>query len=242
MVFAVILSGFAGIVAARSIVAEADAHRIDESDRWWDPICECGESLGPFLLRCRAGHPQRWLNGFVLVLTVVLMATVPLALPTLWVVPGYLGFVGTLVLIAVTDYDTKLIPNRILVRAGVPSTVALVVGGLFAAQPGAVARGLLAGAAYFAVMLVLALLARGALGFGDVKLAALIGVFTGYLGWDHLVLAGVGSFVLAGVVALVLLVTRRASRRDHIPFGPFMVAAALISVHLGDAILEWYRG
>jgi leader peptidase (prepilin peptidase)/N-methyltransferase len=241
MVLAVILSGLAGLVAARSIVAEADAHRRDLPDRWWDPICECGASLDAVLGRCRDGHRQRWLDPALLVASVLLLGALPLVIPTLWVVPGYLLFVATALLLTVTDLDTKLLPNRILVRAGIPSVVLLVVGGLFASEPAAVLRSLAAGAVYFTGMLVLALLARGALGFGDVKLAALLGVFAGYLGWGHLGVAVVGSFIVAGVTALLLLVFRLAGRRDHIPFGPFMVVATLIAIYAGDAILEWYR-
>jgi leader peptidase (prepilin peptidase)/N-methyltransferase len=91
-------------------------------------------------------------------------------------------------------------------------------------------------------MLILGLLARGALGFGDVKLAFLLGVFTGYLGWGQVVLAGLGSFILGGLVALVLVVTRRASRKDAIPFGPFMTTAAIVAVVAGDVFLDWYLG
>jgi leader peptidase (prepilin peptidase)/N-methyltransferase len=91
-------------------------------------------------------------------------------------------------------------------------------------------------------MLILALIARGALGLGDVKLAFLLGLFVGYLGWGHLVVAVLGAFILGGLVALVLLLTRRASRKDSIPFGPFMTTAAIVAVIFGDAIIDWYLG
>lgn len=241
MVLAVILSAVIGALAARSIVAEAGAHRRGEDDRWWDPVSDQGEPLGPLLIPRGGAHPRRWLDPATLAVTVVLMATAPLVVPSLWVLPAYLAFIATAILLTITDLDTKLIPNRILVRAGIPSVVLLVVGGLFASAPGAVARSLVAGAAYFLGMLILALLARGALGFGDVKLAALLGAFTGYLGWGHLGVAAIGAFLLAGATAIVLLVFRLAGRRDHIPFGPFMVVASLITIYLGDAIIEWYR-
>lgn len=237
-----ILGVAAGYAAARSIVAEADAHRRGLPDRWWDPICDtCAAPLSPALLRCATDrHRQRTVNAVLVVVLPVLCAALPFVLPELWVVPGYVGFVLTTVLLTVTDLDTQLIPNRILLRAGVPSAVALVVGGLLAAEPIAVARAIGGAVAYFVAMLLLALLARGALGFGDVKLAALIGAFTAYLGWGQLALTGLGSFLIAGLAAIVLLVTRRAGRTDHIAFGPFMVVAALITVYAGSAIIDWY--
>jgi leader peptidase (prepilin peptidase)/N-methyltransferase len=97
-------------------------------------------------------------------------------------------------------------------------------------------------AAYFGLMYVLALIARGGLGFGDVKLAILIGAFTGFLGWDHVLVAGFGAFLIGGTVSLVLLVTRLRSRKDAIAFGPFMIAASILAVLWGTPITEWYLG
>lgn len=242
-IVAAVVCAISGVAAAHVVVAESDAHRLGHPDRWWAPRCEqCGSRLEPTLTRCAAeAHRQRRANTVSLVALPILFAALPFVVPSLWVLPAYLVFVGTGVLLTITDIDTKLIPNRILVRGGGLSAVALVVGSLFAAEPGALLRAVAASMAYFGGMLVLALLARGALGFGDVKLAALLGAFTGYLGWGHLAVTAVGSFIIAGLVALVLLVFRRATRKDHIPFGPFMVAAAFVAVYFGDLIIDWYQ-
>ena len=238
-----LLGAVVGVVAARSIVAEADAHRRGEDDRWWDPHCgECDASLDATLTACRNGHRQRRTNVAVVVTTPLLMAAVGLAVPTVWVVPAYWWFVAVVVLLTVTDLDTKLIPNRILGPGTAIGAGLLVIGGLASGAWDDLLRAGVAGAIYFAVMLMLGLVARGALGFGDVKLAFLLGIFAGYLGWGHLLVAALGSFILGGLVSILLLVTRRASRKDFIPFGPFMVGAALIAVIFGDAIIDWYLG
>lgn len=231
-----------GFLAARTIVAEADSHRWGLPDRWAAPTCDrCGTPLGPFLLRCRANaHRHRVGNAIILACSVVASGLVPLVVPSLWVVPAFLVYVATAILLTVTDLDTQLIPNRMLVRGGGVAAGLLLVGGLLSSEPGALVRSALGGAAYFGVMLVLALLARGALGFGDVKLAGLLGVFMAYLGWGFLILAGVGGFLIAGVVALVLLVLRLARRTDHIAFGPFMVAGSFVALYGGEWIIEWY--
>jgi leader peptidase (prepilin peptidase)/N-methyltransferase len=96
------------------------------------------------------------------------------------------------------------------------------------------------GVAYFSVMLVLALIVRGGLGFGDVKLAFLIGIFTGYLSLGHVLVTGIGSFLIGGFVALFLLITRRSSRKDAIPFGPFMTSAAILTIFFGQDVINWY--
>ena len=117
----------------------------------------------------------------------------------MWVVPAYVVFVLGSILLTVTDLDTKLIPNRILARVLVVGGFLLVVGGFASSHPAAVARAFGGGFVYFGIMFVLALIARGALGFGDVKLAALLGVFTGYLGWAQLTIAVLGAFLISGL-------------------------------------------
>ena len=238
-----LVSAIVGAAAARSIVAEADAHRLEQPDRWWSPCCyRCDARLDLTLASCKDGHRQRRMNVAVIVVTPLTFAAVALSVPTAWVIPAYWLFSGIVILLTVTDLDTKLIPNRILGPGTLGGCGLLVLGGLAGGPWQSLGRAALAGIAYFSVMFVLGLVARGALGFGDVKLAFLLGVFTGYLGWGHLLVAGLGSFILGGLVSVVLLISRRASRKDFIPFGPFMVAAALIAVVFGDAIIDWYVG
>ena len=244
MILAVLLASLAGFIGSRIVVAESDAHRMALADRWWDPVCEvCGSPLGVTMLRCSTNqHRQRRLVAVIVVGATIGSGAIPLVVPTMWVVPAYVVFVLGSILLTVTDLDTKLIPNRILVRVLVVGGFLLVVGGLASSHPAAVARAFGGGFSYFGIMFVLALIARGALGFGDVKLAALLGVFTGYLGWAQLTIAVLGAFLIGGVVSLALLVSGRAGRKDAIPFGPFMVAGALVAVYAGDQIIRWYNG
>jgi len=158
------------------------------------------------------------------------------------VLPAYLWFVGLTVVLVLTDLDHKLIPNRILY----PGT-AIGVGLLFASAvvSGELSRfgvAVAAGVAFFAVLLVIALVARGGFGMGDVKLGFLLGVFTGYLGWGRAIVAFVLAFVLGGLVSAVLLATRRRGRKDAIPFGPYLVAGAYGAIVAGEAIITWYLG
>ncbi|MEN8040313.1 MAG: A24 family peptidase [Actinomycetota bacterium] len=244
MLIAVAVSALLGAVAARSVVAEADAHRMDLADRWYGPVCaECGASLDALLMRCTTHqHKQRTTNVIVTIGTVVLSGLVPLALPSLWLLPAYLVFLWAMVLLTVTDLDTKLIPNRILGPATMATIVLLLAGHLIDSSGGDLMDAAIGGAAYFGVMLVLALIVSGGLGFGDVKLAFLIGVLTGYFGLGQVLVAGIGSFLIGGVVAAFLLITRRSGRKDAIPFGPFMTTAAIVTIFFGQTIVDWYLG
>jgi len=239
---AAVLSVVVGIVAGRSIVAEVSAHRRGRPDRWWSPECDvCDGPLSISLVACAPQkHRQRAVTPLIPVTTAVVFGAMAISLPTPWVLPAYLVFAAAMVALTATDLDTQLIPNRILGPATVIGVSLLVIGGLIAGEPWAILRAAGGGVAYFAVMFVLALLARGGLGFGDVKLAFLIGVFAGYLGWGHVIVAGIGGFLIGGLVAIVLLVTRVSGRKDAIPFGPFMTLAAIIAVAFGEAITQWY--
>jgi prepilin signal peptidase PulO-like enzyme (type II secretory pathway) len=241
-VFVVILVGLAALFAARSVVAEADAHRQGLPDRWLAPVCpECGSPLNASLLYCvTTHHRQRVANIWILASTVVVFVALAVAVPDWWLLPAYLWFGVFSILLTVTDLDTKLIPNRILGPATVGGLMLLTVGSLLARDASALLWALGGGVGYFLVMFALALLARGALGFGDVKLAFFLGVFTGYLGWGHVVLAAVWAVLLGGLISLILLVTRIKGRKDAIPFGPFMTSAGILAVVFGDAFVSWY--
>jgi leader peptidase (prepilin peptidase)/N-methyltransferase len=100
----------------------------------------------------------------------------------------------------------------------------------------ALLRALLGAVALFTAHLVLALLSPGALGMGDVKLAAVLGLYLGWLGWPAVLLGTLAGFGVQALAALVLLATRRIGLRGELPFGPAMLAGAAL-VAGGTALL-----
>lgn len=133
--------------------------------------------------------------------------------------------------LAVTDLREHRLPNR--------WTGALAAGGLVTlglaclVVDGGWSRFwsmLGAGAVYLTLMLLLHLISRAGMGMGDVKLAGGLGVYAGWLGWDHLLAAVLAGFVAGGVVALVLVLSRRATGSTHLPFGPAMLAGAAVAL------------
>lgn len=238
------LAGLLGFGVGRSIVALSDAHRHGRPDRWITPMCgDCGSTLTLLATRCRSGgHPQRGWNTVIILANTALTAAMVAVVPSLWLLPAYAVFTTAMVLLTVTDLDTKLIPNRMLGPATALGGFLLLVGWLFDTSAGSPLRALGGAAGYFSAMYLLAIIARGGLGFGDVKLAALIGMFTGFLSWEAVLIAGVGSFLIGGGTSLVLLVFRIRGRKDAIPFGPFMTLAAMIAVLWWEQITAWYTG
>jgi leader peptidase (prepilin peptidase)/N-methyltransferase len=127
---------------------------------------------------------------------------------------------GILVTISLVDFQARRIPNGLVLAL----LLWALVQPLWLGQPSltAAALGLSIGGGLF---LLLALIRRGAMGAGDVKLAAALGALLGY----PLVLQGLFWGVLAaGVAALVLLATRRAGRKDYMAYGPYLALGGWI--------------
>jgi leader peptidase (prepilin peptidase)/N-methyltransferase len=70
------------------------------------------------------------------------------------------------------------------------------------------------------------------MGFGDVKLAGVLGMYLGFLGWPHVFAGTFAAFLLGGLWSLALLVFRRGTLKSSIPFGPFMLAGAAAAMAL----------
>lgn len=150
-----------------------------------------------------------------------------------WQLPGYLALTGFLVVLSLIDVDTKTLPRRIIYLMGAVGVGTLVPAAILIHQPRRIWWAALGAVLSFAIVLILHLLARGALGFGDVRLAAPLGWM---LGWQRLEAVTTGlflSFMLSGIISALLLVSRKVSRQTKIPFGPFLAVGALATVLIG---------
>jgi leader peptidase (prepilin peptidase)/N-methyltransferase len=144
------------------------------------------------------------------------------------------------IVIAIIDLQHQLILNKIVY----PSLIAALIIAPFFIKNGDgllphFINALIGGAVGFVILLVPALLTRGGMGFGDVKMAALIGLATGF---GEVLVAVLGGIILGGLVAVILLATRIKKRKEAIPFGPFLSLATIVTLIWGSGILEWYLG
>lgn len=156
--------------------------------------------------------------------------------------PAYLWFAGMGVALSAIDIDTKRLPNAITLPSYVVAGVLLVMPAIAYSDWSAYLRAWLAAAALFAFYFVLALVYPAGMGFGDVKLSGVLGLYLGYLGWGVFVVGGFLGFLLGGVLGLLLMGVGRAGRKSKIPFGPFMVLGAFLAVFVGQPVADWYLG
>jgi leader peptidase (prepilin peptidase)/N-methyltransferase len=161
-----------------------------------------------------------------------------------WVpdLPAYLLVAALGVALAWVDLREHRLPDML-------TALALTGGGLFLGLA-AVATGdwvgygrawLVAGV-MFAAYLGLAMLRPADLGLGDVKLAGVVGLMLGWLGWGEAVLGTFLGFLFGGVVGIFLLLAGRAGRRTALPFGPFMLLGALVAIAAGGVVMDAYLG
>lgn len=167
--------------------------------------------------------------------------TVPVVLATLGgagaaaLARGWADLLGLAVLavacglLVVIDLAVHRLPDVIVGPTALALLLSLTLAALTQDAWPALGRAALAGAAMGLLYFVLALIAPSGMGLGDVKLAGLLGLFLGWLGWPHVVLGTLGGFLVGGVVALVLLVLRRATMRTSFAFGPWMVLGAALA-------------
>lgn len=156
--------------------------------------------------------------------------------------PAYLYLAAIAVALALIDVDVRRLPDAIVLPSYLAGAALLVPPLVVEADWAAAGRAVLAAAALWSFYLGLSLLHRGGLGFGDVKLAGLLGLFLGWLGWGWVLVGAFAGFLLGGLYGAALLLARRADRRTAVPFGPAMLAGALLALFVAAPVMHWYGG
>ncbi|MEU0381520.1 A24 family peptidase [Streptomyces cyaneofuscatus] len=137
------------------------------------------------------------------------------------------------VLLATVDRRVHRLPDPLTLPLAAAAVLLLGGAALLPGHAGSWASGLLGGLVLGGFYLLLFLINPNGMGFGDVKLALALGVALGWYGWEVLFLGGFAGFLFGAAYGLGLVLLRRAGRRTGIPFGPFMIAGALVGVLLG---------
>jgi leader peptidase (prepilin peptidase) / N-methyltransferase len=192
--------------------------------------------LGWLLLRgrcraCRKGISARY--PLVEALTAALAVAVVMAMHGPRELALGFALIAFLVPIALIDFDKRTIPNKITLPAALGAiAIGLVLG------PSKVPEQLLAGACAGGFLLVFALAYPGGMGMGDVKLAAVLGL---YLGRSVAValIAGVMLGTIAGIAVMARVGVARG-RKTAVPFGPFLAIGGIVGLFVGPAIVHWY--
>jgi leader peptidase (prepilin peptidase) / N-methyltransferase len=169
--------------------------------------------------------------------TAAVVAGVALTWDDVWVAVIVAAMASMMPAIALIDIRHHIIPNKLMYPALIAFPVLLVAARLSGAPVNLIGAAI-GFSAYGGGLLLVALISRG-MGMGDVKLAGVIGLVLGALGLRYVGVAAGAAIVLGGVGGLMALLLGR-SRRDAIPFGPYMAAGAMVAVFVGDRLAEAY--
>ena len=153
---------------------------------------------------------------------------------------AFLFLAAISVALGLIDIDTHTLPNRIVYPSFIVAGVLLVASAVVSGDYFAVARCAIGAGALFSAYLVMALLYPGGMGFGDVKLAALLGLYLGFLGWPQLVVGAFAPFFIGGLFSIALVVLKKAGRKSRIPFGPWMLVGTWVGIFAGAPVAGWY--
>jgi leader peptidase (prepilin peptidase)/N-methyltransferase len=155
-------------------------------------------------------------------------------------IPAYLYFTAVGLALAVIDLEHRRLPTVIVAPSYPVLAVLLGASALWQSDGWSFVRAVLGSAALFAFFFALAFIYPAGMGFGDVRLAGLVGGVLGYLSWSYWVIGSFAGFFLGALVGVVLIALRRGGRRTAVPFGPFMVAGALLALFVAAPLANWY--
>jgi leader peptidase (prepilin peptidase)/N-methyltransferase len=239
--------GFIGGAVTGSFLSVV-AHRVPRGESIVGPrsrCASCGAQIAAYdnipilswlLLRGRCRHCHGRISiryplielatGLLFALTVLVLHDEPAQL-----VLG-LVFVATLAAITLTDLELRLIPNKILLVSAVAG-VALAAG----LDPSSLPERAIAAAAAGGLLFAIAFAYPRGMGMGDVKLAAVMGLYLGRSVAPALLI----GFAAGSIFGLAMIARHgAAARKQAVPFGPFLALGGVIGLLAGEQIVDWY--
>jgi leader peptidase (prepilin peptidase) / N-methyltransferase len=157
-----------------------------------------------------------------------------------WALPAYLLLFASLLAISVIDLEHYIIPNRIVYPTLFAGAGLLAAAALLEGEPSRIRDAAIGSLGAWFALLVVHFIQPGGMGFGDVRLAAVLGMYLGWLDLELVLLGMLLGILLGAVLGVLLVVTRIRGRKDAIPFGPFLAAGAVIAIFASEGLTRWY--
>jgi len=247
------VSAAAGLVLGGEleVVVERLGERRPFDRPWWRcPTCAKpyrGRGLVPvanslFLRRgcrsCRERVSHPWRPAVLGMLGAVVLGAFAARIGHDVVLAAYAVFGLSMLSMSAVDLERQIIPNRLVYGTLAVMVPLFVTASAVDDRWGSLARAAIAGALAFVGFLLVHLAVPRGMGFGDVRLAGVIGFATGWLGLGHAFVGFFAAFVLGALVGVGAMVVTGAGRKTRIPFGPFMAAGAVVAVLWGSPLAQ----
>ncbi|MEP7180300.1 MAG: A24 family peptidase, partial [Pseudonocardiales bacterium] len=154
--------------------------------------------------------------------------------------PAYLFFAAVGIALTAIDLDVLRLPNAIVYPSYLVLGALLTFAALVQGAPAPLIRAAIGAAALFTFYFALAMAYPLGMGFGDVKLAGVLGGALGFISYSALIIGAFAAFVIGACMATALLLSHSGTRKSAIPFGPFMVAGALVAFFASAPLAHVY--
>lgn len=156
------------------------------------------------------------------------------------VLPAFMYLCAVGLALALIDLDCRRLPD-VLTLPSYPAALGLLgVAAAAGSDSGSLLRAVLGGLVMFALYFGLYFVYPAGMGFGDVKLSGVLGMYLGWLGWGVLALGTFLGFFLGGLFGIALIIAKRGGRKTKVPFGPFMLLGVLGAVLGGEQLVDGY--
>ena len=186
-----------------------------------------------------AGSPVQII---AIVASVLLFAGTALRFGADWVVPAYLVFFVCLVSITVIDAERQIIPNYIVYPTIFTSVPLLAFAALVEGEWDRFGHSMMGASLAWLALFLIHMASPAGMGFGDVRLAFVLGLFLGWISLTHVLVGMFVGVALIAVIGVLLAVFRLKSLQEHIAFGPFLAAGSTIAVFAGEPLIRWWTG
>ncbi len=154
--------------------------------------------------------------------------------------PAELIFVAGLIALAAVDLERYLLPRAILYPTLVLVAGALVLTAAITGQWRRLAIAVICSLGAFALFFLINFIRPAWLGFGDVRLAALLGLALGWMGPWYLFIGFMAANLLGAAIGIALIAANKARRNTPLPYGVFLAAGSLLALWVGAGIISWY--
>ena len=253
MILLVLLCGFVGLLIGSFL--NVVIWRVPRGESVVSPpsACpSCGHEIRPrdnvpvlswLVLRgkCRdCGHPISARYLLVELTCGVLFAVMAIRFGSTAVLPAYLYLAAVGLALAMIDIDTKRLPDALTLPSYAVAAVLLGSAAVVDHHGDAALRALIGAAALGAFYFALLFAYPAGMGFGDVKLAPVLGAYLGWISFGVLAVGAFLGFLYGGVVGIAAMALGKAGRKSKLPFGPFMLGGALTAVLFGRSLVHAY--
>lgn len=158
-----------------------------------------------------------------------------------WDLPAFLVLLASLLALACIDLERLVLPKRIVYPTLVMVALLLLFAAIVTGEWHNLLVAVICAVTWFTLFFAMNAASPRILGFGDVRLAPILGLALGWLGWRYVVLGFFSANLIGAVIGIALIATKRMSRHQQIPYGVFLALGAALAIYAGPELLAPFQ-